>query len=651
MCRSRASSVLLLVLVVGSLAWPRHSGAQDAATVVRALADLRTALDGTYGDEGEEVARRIAAVAEAGANWDRSIRETELRLRPQIGGANRDAAALAHETLGSLYVERGRFADAVAEFDAASRLAPERPSLHLARAFALDAEGRPGSPDSASAFRQAWGLDPDNPVTAYLAIARAAIDGAALARARDTLLRAVEGVIRGARSRPPVPFPHPALLSPTRFPPARYAEGFARAARGQLDEAVAALRKAAESDPLIVDPASQTDAFRQAADSLRRGAGQLSLRDALAALEKVVKASPGSSEAHRLLATAAGLAGDSRRSVEHFEVALRIRSDDERSWIGLANTHVAGGSLVDAARTLEKAIAAIPGSGEVRWRLAELLVRLDQVGDALAQYAEAARLTTGSGRAEVHQAVATSATLQQDVARAAAAGDRRARADLNDGAAHRDLASVYLKQGRQDEAFAELAIAAWLDPDDPLTFVTLGHSLMAEQRDEDAVAALERAVSLQPDLRDARYALAQALTRASRRADAQRHLLEFERQRAEAVARERRELDITAAKEEAVQQSAAGQHVRAVETWKKVIALEPGVAQNYFNLAEALVKAGRLTESLQYFVKTAEMDGVAEVHLRLADVLARLGRAKESALARETYERLRLEDFRRRSSR
>jgi hypothetical protein len=45
------------------------------------------------------------------------------------------------------------------------------------------------------------------------------------------------------------------------------------------------------------------------------------------------------------------------------------------------------------------------------------------------------------------------------------------------------------------------------------------------------------------------------------------------------------------------------------------------------------------------------MDGVAEVHLRLAEVLARLGRAKESALARETYERLRLEDFRRRSRR
>ena len=82
-----------------------------------------------------------------------------------------------------------------------------------------------------------------------------------------------------------------------------------------------------------------------------------------------------------------------------------------------------------------------------------------------------------------------------------------------------------------------------------------------------------------------------------------------------------------------------------------MIALEPDVAQNYLNLAEALVGAGLLAESLQYFVKTAEMDGVAEVHLRLAAVLGRLGRVKESALARETYERLRLEDFRLQSGR
>ena len=494
--------------------------------------------------------------------------------------------------------------------------------------------------------------DNESPITAYLALTRSAGDGAELVGPRNTLFRTVQDVIRGRRTQPSSRFAQgppieDAGLGAPRFPLARYADVFASALQGQVSESIARMKTAAATDPLIVDAASRSEGMRQAAASLRRG----SLRNAIASLELVVKASPASSEAHRMLATATAIAGDSRTSVQHFEAALRIRPDDERSWMAFAGVQVEGGRLLDAIRTLEKGIAAIPGSGGLRWRLAGLLVRLGRGDEALAQYSEAERLTPVSGRAAVHQAVATAATLQQDVARAVTAGKLRVGANLNDPGAHRDLASLYLKEGRQEETFTELAIAAVLDPDDPLTLVALGQSLMADRRDEEAVAALERAVALQPNLRDARYALAQALTRASRRADAERHLLEFERQRAEAVAREQRAIDIAAIKDDAAMKLAAGQHRQAIENLQKVITLEPDVAQNYFDLAEALVKAGRLADSLQYFVKTAEIEGIADVHLRLANVLARLGRIRESSLARETYERLRLEDFRRRSIR
>jgi tetratricopeptide (TPR) repeat protein len=352
-----------------------------------------------------------------------------------------------------------------------------------------------------------------------------------------------------------------------------------------------------------------------------------------------------------MLGTAAALAGDTAKSVTHLEAAVRIRPDDERSWIALARARADAGAITDAARTLEAAIAAIPGSGGLRWRYARLLVKLDRNADALEQYSEAQRRAPISGRALVHQSVAALASLHQDVVRTADASDLRVRVNLNDAEPHRDLASAYTKQGRQDEAFAELAIATWLDPDEALTLLALGHSHMAAHRDLDAIEALERAVALGPNLREARYALAQALTRAGRRADAQRQLTEFERLRAEAIARDRRDMDIAALKGVAVRQSSEGQHRQSVETWKKVIGLEPDVAQHYLDLAETLVKAGALEESLQYFVKTAEIDGVADVHWRLAEVLARLGRTRESALARETYERLRLEDFRRRPRR
>jgi tetratricopeptide (TPR) repeat protein len=492
-------------------------------------------------------------------------------------------------------------------------------------------------------------LDPNDPVTAYLALARSTLDAADSTRAHDALVRMVEGRLRGTRSVTPTPFSHAveSLNAPDRtplFPLARYADGLARATRGETGEAVALIRDATTRDPLFTDPASQTDGFRQGAAALRQG----SLRAARAAFDGVVAAYPRSSEAHRMLATAAAIGGDTRTSVEHFDAALRIRPDDERSWIALANTQIDAGAFIDATRTLEKAVALIPHSGGLHWRLAGLLVRTEQNEAALAHYSEAERIMPLSGRSQVHQAVATLALVQLDAAGAAAALERRVQEDLNDASAHRDLASVYTRQGRQDKAFAELAIAAWLDADDPLTLVALGRSLMADRRDENAVAALERAVMLQPDLREARYALAQALTRVGKSEAARTHLLEFERQRAAAVAREQRDLDITAAKGEATTRSVAGQHRQAIEAWKKVIAIEPTVSQNYLDLGDALVKAGALEESVQYFVKAADLDGVAEVHLRLSEVLARMGRTRESGLARETYERLRLEDFRRR---
>jgi tetratricopeptide (TPR) repeat protein len=430
------------------------------------------------------------------------------------------------------------------------------------------------------------------------------------------------------------------------FPLARYAEAFSLAMRGQIDQAVLQVRKAAANDPLMIDQPSRPDGMRQAAAALRSGR----LSTALGALEMAVKVAPGS-EAHRMLGTVAAIAGDTAKSVEHLEAALRIRPDDERSWIALARARADAGAGTEAARTFEAAIAATPTSGGLRWRDARLLVKLDRNADALEQYSETQRLVAISGRTLVHQSVAALASIHQDVARMSDALNLRVRVNLNDAEAHRDLASAYTKQGRQDEAFAELAIATWLDPDDAFALVALGQSHMAAHRDLDAIEALERAVALGPNLREARYALAQALTRADRRADAQRQLAEFERLRAEAIAQDRRQMDIAEIRGLAVRQSAEGQHRQSVETRRKVIALEPDLAQNYLDLAEALVKAGALEESLQYFVKTAELDGVADVHWRLSEVLGRLGRTRESALARETYERLRLEDFRRRPRR
>ena len=325
MCRSHgdalspAMSIGLSLALVVALGAAEGAGSGLPHSARRSFARWRTCAPRSTARTATKAARWPAGLPTcqtAVANWDRSIRDAELRLRPRIEGASPDEASLAHEALGSAYLERGRFADAVTEFEAASRLAPQRASLHLSRAFALEAVGSPDR--AAAAFRQAWTLAPDDPITAYLALARSALDGADLTRVRDALV--AHGPGRDpwrAHPGPPSTFPDPAGSmgdsgGAPLFPLARYADGFALATAGRLDEAVARLRETAGSDPLLVDPASQTEGLRQAADALRRG----SLRAALVALEKVVAASPGSSEAHRMLATAASLAGDTRASIE-----------------------------------------------------------------------------------------------------------------------------------------------------------------------------------------------------------------------------------------------------------------------------------------------------------------------------------------------
>jgi tetratricopeptide (TPR) repeat protein len=244
--------------------------------------------------------------------------------------------------------------------------------------------------------------------------------------------------------------------------------------------------------------------------------------------------------------------------------------------------------------------------------------------------------------------VASIASLHQDTDRAADAIERRLRLDLNDAAAHLDLAAVYTKQDRLDEAFAELAIAARLNPDNPLTFVFLGRNHTAQRRHADAVEALQHAVTLMPEMQGGQYEFAQALIRVGRRNEARQHLSEFQRLRTEGMEREQRNEQIRQMKRAAIQQSRDGHDARAAEIWMQVIPLEPEVTQNYVDVADALVKAGRTEESLAYLIEAADRDGVAEVHLRIADVLDRLGRSQEAGLARAIYERLRLEDAQRR---
>lgn len=555
---------------------------------------------------------------------------------------------------GDADAQNERVATALREFHAAAAgiYGDEGPAIRraldeLSRALAAaDRMLRRFDTADGNAFRQAWERDPDNPALAYLARRRARLDEAGLQRSLETLRAAA----RSGTRRPADPFrqlglpTEPATASPV-FAHARYAEGFRLAEAGKFDAALASLRRAVTGDPLLTDSASGSERMRRAITALRNR----DLRTARAALEAVVKVSPRSSEARRVLATVLSLAGERAASIRHLAIAVRLTPTDERSWTALAREQIEAGILGEAEKTLRAATAALPDSGEVRWLLGGVLERQQRNDDAAAQFEAAAGLVVVAGRAQIDRRLMAHAMAPHALMRALEAGERRVRATPDDAAAHRELAGIHTRRGDQDTALTELLIAAWLDPEDPFTQVALGHAHLAERRDAEAVEALERAVALHPSLPEAHYALAQALTRLSRRDDARRHLGTFERLRTDGIARDRRDDARAGLRKTAAAHAARGEYRAAVDVWRRLIAEEPDAAGNYVSLADILMRAGQFEAALAPLVKAAELDGVADVHRRLADVLAALDRRAESALARETYLRLRLDDFERQS--
>jgi tetratricopeptide (TPR) repeat protein len=258
-----------------------------------------------------------------------------------------------------------------------------------------------------------------------------------------------------------------------------------------MDRGVVRLREAAAADPLADDPAAKLAAFLEGTAALRRG----DLAAAIAALQAAVKAVPASSEAHRLLGTVFWLKADTKQSERHFEAALRLRQDDERSWIALAALRAETATTLDVLATLDAALKVVSRSGELRSRRAALLVSVDRADEALDAYAAAEVGAIVEGRARIVQSIAALAMRQQQFAVADDALERRVRLRPNDVEAHRELAAGHTRNGRHDDALAELAIAAWLDPGDALTFAALGQHHLSQQRDADAIAALERALA------------------------------------------------------------------------------------------------------------------------------------------------------------
>ena len=632
--------LLLAVLAVPSTAAAQRDG------FLAAWVEFYQTLPGAYGDEGPRLAAALEKMTAALAAWDREIRDGESQLQARLKGADANTALEVHAILAALYLDRSRFDDALREFEAAIRIAPTRAAFHRYNGLIYLATARPAQ--AAEAFRSAWRLDPMDPQNAYRLIVYRS-DSTTRQEVEQALatFAAIEAeLIRLARPRSTLTFRTTQAIDDNAggamgFVAPAYARGFSLLQRGRYDEGLVALRAAVAADPLVADAASRSEPMAQGTAALRRGL----VDTAIERLEAAVARAADSSEAHRLLGTAYGISGDVTSGVRHLRDAVRLNPRDERAWIALASSLGDTGGRTDAATALRAAIGALPDSGALRWQLRSVSrERIDESDLDLLAVADSLVLFAGKG-ALLGQ-LAGMAQGHLDYERAVTLHELRVALTPNDAAAHQALGLAYVEQGREDTGYAELVTALLLDPLDAETVTALGQLHLAAGRTPQALAALERGLALDAGNSQALNALGNALIRAGRTEQGQQRLEESVRRQAQDVEDQRSRRTAAMLTVQAEVHMSRGEYDAALDAWKQAITIRRDSVGS-LQVADALIKAGRLEEATAVLQAAIPLNARPETHRRLAEVYAALGRLEDSARERQAYTRQRLEELRR----
>jgi tetratricopeptide (TPR) repeat protein len=636
------------IALVAIVAVPSTAAAQRDA-FFSALVPLYRTLDGVYGDEGPLITGRLGTMASALARWDEEIREAERQLRPKLTGADRQTALQIHTVLASLYMERGRFADALREFDENIRLDPTRAPFHRFRGLILQAMSRPV--EAADAFRTTWRLEPGDPANAYRLIAYRSSQTTQqeIERGLETLTMVESELVRKTRPAAQTPFININGIiddaGAMAFAPAAYASGVSLVVRGEFDAGIAALRAAAAADPLVSDQALRSQPAARGIESLRQGL----VPAAIERLETAAAGAPDSSEAHRVLATAYWLGGDIERSLQRLRDAVRLNPRDERSWQVLARTVEETGRPAEADEVLRRAVAAVPDAGALRWELAAAAGRRQRTEEAdLAAIGMVDRYVLLVGRGELYSALARLARTHLDYERGIGLLEQAAALIPNNAATHKALGRAYLEDGREMLGYTELVVALMLEPEDVETLTEIGRLHLTGGRSARALEALERAVAIGVNNQQAVYALGRALAAVGRTAEGQKRLQEAEQLQARDVETERRQRTAAVLQLEAEVRMDKRDYEGAVDYWKQLVALERS-AGRHLRLADALIALKRMEEAAAELQAAIALNAGPDAHRRLAEVLQAIGRTEESARERSTYVQRRLEEMRQRA--
>jgi predicted Zn-dependent protease len=246
----------------------------------------------------------------------------------------------------------------------------------------------------------------------------------------------------------------------------------------------------------------------------------------------------------------------------------------------------------------------------------------------------------------VFETVATLHRARQEFTEATQAFAARAGLVPNDVNAHRDLGDIYFRQGLDDVAWNELAIAEALAPRDVATQAALAQLHLRAGRHADAASAARRILSRESGHAQAHFVLGTALMRMDQTEEGTRELDTFARLQAAEADERAVQLELSGLRREAEVSAGLGDHAKAVEILGRIAERLPNSAGAHEALGVALLKGGTFARAVDELQAAAGLGAFGDVYRHLADAYAALGQTDQSARARALYLQIRRDRLR-----
>ena len=281
--------------------------------------------------------------------------------------AKNPSAWLAHNNLGRMYHEQGRYADAQHHLRMALERYPDYALAHFNLGNALAAVGE--LDDAVRHYERSVQLEPEA-ADAHNNLGVALVNQGRIEEARRCFVEAVNLLPEWAE--------------------ARHNLGQVWFWLGNPGEAVAQFEAALRIDP------DSAEVHYGLGNAL---AGQGRFDRAAAHFTEAVRLAPGWADAHNNLGRALASLGKLERAVAQYRTAIRIAPRFALAYRNLGQALADLGRLDQAVGAYEEALSTDPGDADTHCRLGDLLTRLKRVDEAIWEYRRALEIDPNHARA------------------------------------------------------------------------------------------------------------------------------------------------------------------------------------------------------------------------------------------------------------